>query len=138
MFVLNIHKLMLINDPSGYGLHPSFVGGQVVPPLSLRAHSFLDDPRTSREIRASVVDVQVRGERPMLPARLGCSAPHSRWCEKPNLHLPAHPEDPPFEEDKAWMQRGSSNAQVIQQLGSGTVGAARVLRLSDTEGAFSG
>ena len=138
MFVLNIHKLLLLYDPPAYGMSPAYFGGERVPPIYLRAHSFLTDPRTAPEIRESVVDVHVRGPRPKLPAKLGCAAPHTRWCEQPNIQLPPYaPDTPAPDASMSTLKRGATNEEVLT-LAHGPAAKARVIRLSDAEGVFSG
>ena len=59
-FVTDTHKLQLMStEPTRFGMQPHKFGGRFTAPLSIRAYSFLSDPRTDPQIKASIVDVHV-------------------------------------------------------------------------------
>ena len=144
LFVLNVHKLLLILDPPSYGMKPSMFGGRTVPPIKLRAHSFLTDPRTRRDVTASVANVRLHGPRATPAARdLNCSAPHDRICDRERQAMPrAHDAEEALADVAAdgalRLPRGASNLDVLRMLGSEEARRTRILRLSDAEGAFGG
>ena len=104
----------MATEPTRFGMQPHKFDGAFTEPLTLRAHSFLGDPRTAAAIRGGVVDVAVGGGGGDGGSDAGIAAP------APGLRLP----------------RGATNMVVLQQLAAQH--EARVLRLSDAEGAFSG
>ena len=111
-FVADTHKLQLMaTEPTRFGMQPHKFGGAFTEPLRLRAHSFLDDPRTAAAIRGGVVDVTVGGDE--LDA-----VEAQRPSQRPRL------------------PKGATNVVVQRELAKHT--DARVLRLSDAEGAFGG
>ena len=112
-FVADTHKLqMMALDPTRFGMQPHKFGGLVTPPLKLRAFSFLSDKRTHPDIRNGVVDVAVVRKR----------------------------QDGGGGGDigggTVTLSRHATNEQLKRQLAG--VESARVLRLSDAEGAFAG
>ena len=154
-FVLNIHKLMYFFDPPRHGL-------RAAPPIQLRAHAFLHDPRT-KPIRESAASVRVIGPPPALEAHPRCSAPHDRSCLPPLLPggaegraaaLAAEDEAKRRRggggeggvkdgvkgggEEVVELRRGATDADVMRVLGSESMRRKRLLRLSDAEGVFSG
>ena len=96
----------MATEPTRFGMQPHKFNGLFTEPLHLRTHSFLDDPRTSAEIKASIVDVLVAGQTP------------SSTGDIPTL------------------PKGATNEQVLAKLAAWK--SARVLRLADAEGIFSG
>ena len=110
-FVADTHKLQMMSlDPKLFGMQPHKFNGAETPPLKLRAFSFLADPRTSREIREGVVDVALVDGRDGAGGGGGSGRPTLR--------------------------KGSTNLAVKAQLKP--LEDARVIRLSDAEGAFGG
>jgi hypothetical protein len=56
-FILDTHKLQMLSAPTLFGMRKEKFGGAVTPPLPVRGHSFLRDPRTAAEIKQSVTSV---------------------------------------------------------------------------------
>ena len=108
-FVADTHKLQLMStEPTRFGMQPHKFGGAFTHPLLLRAHSFLDDPRTAAAIKQGVVDVAVG-------AAGGQGGGGGEVAQLP---------------------RGATNVGVKSALERWR--DARVLRLSDAEGIFAG
>ena len=99
---------MMALDPTRFGMQPHKFGGLVTPPLKLRAFSFLSDERTHPDIRNGVVDVAVVRKR----------------------------QGGDIGGGTVTLSRHATNEQLKRQLAG--VESARVLRLSDAEGAFGG
>lgn len=153
-FVLNIHKLMYFFEPHKHGLPPSRTNAPSVA-IQMRAHAFLDDPRT-KPIRDSAARVRVSGPPPALEERPRCSAPHDRSCLPPLL--PGGKEgrvatvqagdrakrgrddgrDGSNDDGVIELRRGATDADVMRLLGGSSMRQKRLLRLSDAEGIFSG
>ena len=91
-FVLNIHKLLYLNQPVAHGFPPS-PSGRRSPSLPFRAHAFLHDPQVSPDILASTATVRVSGAPPPLESKPRCSAPHDRTCELPLADSAARQRD---------------------------------------------
>lgn len=109
-FVADTHKLQMMSlDPMRFGMQPHKFNGRPTPPIRLRAFSFLSDSRTSAEIKEGVVDVRVVGYQGGGKAAAG---------------------------GQIVLRKGSTNVAVKAQLQS--LEGARVIRLSDAEGVFSG
>ena len=60
-FVLDIHKLQMMQAPTEFGMQPHKFGGLIAPSMRLRTNHFLFDSRTDPSIRNSVVRVNVGG-----------------------------------------------------------------------------
>ena len=154
-FVLNIHKLLFLLDPAAHGLGAAATGGRVAPPVQLRAHSFLEDPRTHADIKASVAHVELHGPRHSAQPGVAaaCSAPHDRTCS------PALAREPPAHSSGGAeraaghaqpggggaataaalrLRRGASDEEVRLALDGPDTRRVRTLHLSDAEGAFAG
>ena len=130
-------------EPTRFGMQPHKFNGAFTAPLPLRSHSFLRDPRTASAIRDGVIDVAVGGS-----ASGGASIPKVRACVFArtcgSVKLGWHRAVPSFhrEEDSlrcvpsvgCW--QGATNEAVLRFLEPWR--EARVLRLSDAKGAFSG
>lgn len=161
-FALNIHKLMYFFEPHAHGLPR--VRGVASPAIQMRAHAFLDDPRTA-DIRESQARVNVHGPPTPLEASPRCSAPHDRSCLPPLLPggggaegraaALARDDDAKTQgmtrrtasasggsmagnDAVVELRRGATDADVMRLLGSGAMRQKRLLRLSDAEGVFSG
>ena len=108
-FVTDTHKLQLMStEPTRFGMQPHKFGGKFTQPLPIRAYSFLTDPRTDTAIKTSIVDVHLEG------GGGGGSG-------------------------GAILPKRATNEQVIDTLQSvSSLREARVLRLSEAEGAFGG
>jgi len=52
-FLLDTHKLQMLSAPMQFGMRKEKFGGAETPPLPIRGHSFLKDPRTSPDIKRS-------------------------------------------------------------------------------------
>ena len=150
-FVLNIHKLLYLVDPLAVGFPPH---RSIDPRISLRAHAFLSDARTDPAILSSSSSVQVSGPPAPLEAAPRCSAPHERNCRPPLVDQQAR-ERELASADAAWQQRrqqreehigpppaelrrGATDEQILDVLGTASMRATRLLRLSDAEGLFGG
>ena len=147
-FVLNIHKLLYMNEPLAHGFP------RPPPPLDarirLRAHAFLHDPRTAAAITTSSATVAVRGPPTPLEASPRCSAPHDRNCRPPlaseavRRQLLASSDAlkerqrgvGTFAAIEAELPRGASDAHILSVLGTPAIRRTRVLRLTDAEGLF--
>jgi len=117
-FVTDTHKLQLMStEPSRFGMQPHKFDGFVVPPLRMRTHSFLNDPRTDPAITSSIVDVHQEGGEGEGSSGGGSSG---EGGGRRAVLLP----------------KGATNVQVLKRLGS--LQSARVLRLSEARGSFSG
>ena len=157
-FVLNIHKLLYITEPSAHGL--ASVGGVHAPPIPLRAHSFLADTRTDAAILQSSQRVAVTGAPAPLERSPRCSAPRDRKCQQPladtaaraaviarsdvqRVRVPVATDgrDDSSEGDDASrvvLRRGATNVDVLRTLGTPEMRSKRLLRLSDAEGVLGG
>ena len=154
-FVLNIHKLLYISHPAAHGL--SHVDGIPTRPIPLRTHAFLRDERARLAIGASSASIRVVGPPKALEAHPRCSSPHDRTC------MAIAPSQSEREQSAAasdarsatatgsdggadgvggaqtlTLRRGASNEDVRRVLEAPGVREARLLRLSDAEGAFGG
>ena len=121
-FVADTHKLQLMaTEPTRFGMQPHKFGGAFTAPLPLRAHSFLDDPRTAPAIKRDVVDVAVGAGGGQGGGGEG-GGPDGGGGARGGAG--------------ARLPRGATNVGVQSALAPWR--NARVLRLSDAEGIFAG
>ena len=139
-FVLNIHKLLYLNDPASHGV--PLVGGQPTVPLRLRAHAFLADERAKDAIGTSVADVRVVGALLPLERSPRCSAPGGRTCLPPLVgeasRVASSSSSSRGTSGSIELKRGADDGEVMRALGSESARHQRLIKLSDAEGAFSG
>jgi len=81
-FILDTHKLQMLSAPTLFGMRKEKFGGAVTPPLPIRGHSFLHDPRTAVEIKQSVTSVVLpRGSTNVqVLAGTACLRPCAPWA----------------------------------------------------------
>jgi len=127
-FVLDTHKLQMLGMPTAFGMGPHKFNGAVTPPLQLRAHSFLTDPRTDRAIIASHATVVVtpRGGGSGATPRGGGSGATPRGGGGG-----ATPRG-----GDCTLRRGATDDEVAASLSD--LRGTRVVRLSDALGVFGG
>ena len=108
-FVTDTHKLQLMGtEPTRFGMQPHKFNGKFTQPLPIRAYSFLTDARTDPTIKRSVIDVHMGGGG-------GVGG-----------------------ENAVVLPPKATNEDVLERLRTPQLQQARVLRLSDAEGAFGG
>ena len=139
-FVLNIHKLLYLNEPASHGV--PHVRGRPTVPLRLRAHAFLSDTRAKATLGESIAHVEVRGQPAPLERSPRCSAPPGRTCLPALANEAARATSLAATESgvggELVLRRGADDREVQRVLGSGAMRQTRLLKLSDAEGAFHG
>ena len=142
-FVTDTHKLQLMaTEPTRFGMQPHKFNGLFTEPLKMRTHSFLHDPRTSPEIKNSIVEVHVTGRRVGSSSSSGMGSSSSSGgggggggdgsladalgAESASNTGVAGPT----------LSRGVTNVQLLERLAPWK--DARVLQLTDAEGLFGG
>ena len=141
-FVLNIHKLLYLQQPQDHGL-PT-VEGMPTRPLPLRAHAFLQDEAVQRTIGTSVTTVSVKGAPDQLETKPRCSAPGGRTCLPPLVDDTARfaefkASDSHLGQADVVLKRASDDAEVLRLLGTtASMRNTKLIRLTDAEGAFNG
>ena len=151
-FVLNIHKLQYFLEPARYAASAPWTTRKPAPPLSLRAHSFLADPRTASAITDAPQRVRVLGRPPPIDEAhwpvSRCSAPHDRTCSSvlgagdaafdPAAAALGAGDGEPAAPGALSLRRGATNREVLRLLDAPAVRSARLVTLDDAEGAFGG